>query len=81
MMETRITYKGVVIDVRPKELADGTGWTEDFTLEIHMGDSVRTTGFTSDRVFKTREEAVEASIASGKHKVDRSPILRDQPEK
>jgi hypothetical protein len=76
MMETRHDYKKCVIEANPKELADGSRWSEDYNIEIHYGDRTEVRQFVSDRIFPTRDEAIAACISAGKHKIDRSLTLR-----
>jgi hypothetical protein len=72
----RQEYKGCVIEANPKELADGTGWTEDYNIEIHHGDRVDVQTMIGQRTFASRDEAIAACIEAGKRQIDRSPLLR-----
>ena len=69
-MGERILYKGVRIDPRPKELADGSGWTADFTLIEEVGPETRETPFFSQQAYPAKETAAQAAIALAHRKID-----------
>lgn len=78
-MNPRQDYKGCVILANLKQLADGSGWTEDYDIEIHYGDRVEVRPYFSDRKFATEDEAVAGSIRAAIRKIDRSPGLQVNP--
>lgn len=65
-MDRSITYKGCVIDASPKELADGSGWTGEYCIDVHVEGRVETRPYYSDRKFKTKDEAIAACHEMGK---------------
>ena len=75
-MDTRQDYKGCVIEANPKELADGSGWTQDYNIEIDYGDRTEVRQYFSDRKFATRAEAIVGCISAGRRTIDRSLLLR-----
>jgi hypothetical protein len=77
-MERRQEYKTCVIEANPKELADGTGWTEEYNIELHLGSHVDVKPYFGQRVFQSKDEAIAACIEAAKRQIDRSPMLRTQ---
>ncbi len=78
-MDTRQDYKGCGIEANPRELADGSGWTQDYNIEIHYEDRTEVRPSFSDRKFSTTAEAIAGCISAGKRTIDRSPLLRSNP--
>jgi hypothetical protein len=72
----RQEYKGCVIEANPKELADGSGWTEDYNIEIHHGDRVDVRPIIGQRTLASKNVAIRACIEGGKHRIDESILLR-----
>ena len=70
-MDTREVYKGCVIQANPMELADGSGWTEDYNIEVPHEDRADVTRFFFGRKFPTRAEAIASCISEGRRKIDR----------
>jgi hypothetical protein len=68
-MDSRQDYKGFVIEAKPEELADGTGWTENYIIKINRFEGQ---WFGSDQKLPTKAEATSASILAAKRKIDRS---------
>ena len=71
-MDTREVYKGCAIQANPTELPDGSGWTEDYTIEIPHEDRADVTRFFFGRKFPTRAEAIAVCISEGRRNIDRS---------
>ena len=74
-MKTNVHYKGYVIEPKPRELADGSGWTVGYRLIFHDGDKTKESPFFTDLVKPTREEAIGSAIQCAKRAIDRSPLL------
>jgi hypothetical protein len=68
MTATKENYEGCDIESHPEELKDGSGWAEDYSIQINPTVTIP---FGSDRKFKSREEANAASIIAAKGIIDR----------
>lgn len=68
-MDSRCRFGKFVVDAKPVELADGTGWLPDFTLEEHLPECVNDTMFFGTQVFGSREDAIGASYELGRREV------------
>lgn len=71
-MNTRMQYKGYIIESKPYEVADRSGWRSEIFVEQHTGSEVIVTQFyyPADVRFATREAAIEGAFASGRAKID-----------
>ena len=74
-MDTREVYMGCAIQANPTELADGSGWTEDYNIEVPHEDRTDVTRYFFGRKCPTRAEAIAACISEGRRKIDR--LLKD----
>ncbi len=70
-MELRRRFGRFVVDPRPVQLADGSGWLPEFSLEEHLPSFVQDTMFFSRQVFETHEAAVRACYELGQREVAR----------
>jgi hypothetical protein len=73
-MDTREIYKGCAIQVNTKELPDGSGWTEEYSIEAPREDRTDINRYSSGRRFPTRAEAIAVCISEGKRNIDCSPV-------
>lgn len=76
-MDIRRNYKGCVVEANPEETPDGSRWTESYNIEIHYGGRVEVRQFVSDRTLPSKPEAVAASLAAGRRRVDHSLLFRN----
>jgi hypothetical protein len=77
-IDRRQNYKGCIIEANPKELADGSGWTEDYNIELHYGARLENRHFIGQRTFPSKDEAIAACIKAGKQQINHSPLLRNR---
>ena len=70
-MEVRRRYGRFVIDAKPMQLADASGWLPEFSLEEHLPAYVEDTIFYSSQVFGTREDAILACHELGRREITR----------
>jgi len=67
----RLRLGKFVVDPKPMQRSDGSGWTADFTLEEHTPSLVEDTMYFTLQTFPTREEAVRAAHILGNRAVAR----------
>ena len=60
-----------MIDAKPVQLADGSGWSPEFSLEEHLPAYVEDTMFYSAQVLRTREDAILACHELGRREITR----------
>jgi hypothetical protein len=70
-MEPRLRLGKFVIDAKPAQLGDGSGWVPRFSLEEHLPSYVEDTMFFSEQLFGTREDAVQACHVLGRREIAR----------
>lgn len=70
-MEARSRVGRFVVDARPAQLADASGWLPEFSLEEHLSSCVEVTMFFSRQVFGTLDEALRACHELGRREVAR----------
>lgn len=64
-------YRGCWVDPRAFELSDGSGWSaEVYVAEDIESDTIDTRWILKGK-FSTREAALEAATATGRHEVDK----------
>lgn len=68
-MQSRCRIGRFVVDAKPAQLADGSGWLAEFSLEEHLADYVDDTMFFGRQVLQTREDAIQASFMLGRREV------------
>jgi len=66
----RVAYKGYIIDAEPSQLADGSRWTINITIERHDGGSVIARSFNAANAFETKDETVQHCINFGYQIID-----------
>ena len=64
-------YRSCWIDARAYELADGSGWSAEVYVAEDVGSDTIDTRWILKGKFPTREAALEAAAATGKHEVDK----------
>ena len=69
-MDTRQVYKGFPIEASPEELTDG--WSESYIIKVDYGDRIEDRRFSSDRRFRSRDEAIAGCLLAAQRHVDRS---------
>lgn len=70
MRETRVPYKGYVIDARPHQLADDGRWSRDLYIERRDSEGVKVHHFIGAVTFETKDEAIQQCIVLGAQIVD-----------
>lgn len=70
-MNARKRFGRFVVDPRVRQLADGSGWSVDFSIEEHDGPGVTDTMFYLPGVFPAEESAVSAAIEVGRRTIER----------
>ncbi len=60
-----------MIDAKPSQLADGSGWLPEFSLEEHQPGYVEDTMFYSAQVLPTRADAILACYELGRREITR----------
>lgn len=63
-------YRGRLVDPRAYELADGSGWSAEVYVAENVGSDTIDTRWILKGKFATREAALEAAAATGRHQVD-----------
>jgi hypothetical protein len=61
-----------VVTALPRELADGSGWLADFSLEEHCGSRVDDTMYFGTKVYESKEIATEVCFISGQRVIAQS---------
>jgi hypothetical protein len=74
-MELRRKFGRFVVDPKPAQLADRSGWIPEFSLEEHLASRIDDTMFFSKQVFSTREEAIQACYELGRRQIVRRLAL------
>lgn len=70
-MESRRRFGRFVVDAKPGQLADGTGWVPNFSLEEHLSSHVEDAVFFSRQRFENREAAIQACHELGRREIAR----------
>jgi hypothetical protein len=70
-MELRRRFGRFVVDARPAQAADGSGWLPNFTLEEHLPSYVEDTTFFGRQAFSTRKDAIRACHELGCREIAR----------
>ncbi|MFC1746249.1 CV_2116 domain-containing protein [Candidatus Riflebacteria bacterium] len=70
-METKIEYKGYIIEAKPDELANNKGWTTEAYITKKFNDiQIITKQFSATNIFKTKEKGIKFSLLYGKQIID-----------
>lgn len=69
MEDVIAVYKGVTIQLQPRELLDG-GWMADFTLNEERGSETNATPYFGNNAYPSREEAKHAALDSAWEIID-----------
>ncbi len=70
-MELRRRFGRFVVDAKPVQLSDGSGWVPEFSIEEHCPAYVEDTMFFGTQVLGTREDALLACHELGRREVAR----------
>ena len=69
-------YKGHILEPRPHELADGTGWSSEIYISPEQGPLDKNTRFVLRHSYGSLEQALKAAVAAGKKTIDKSQLGR-----
>lgn len=64
-------YKGHIVDARAYELRGGFGWTAEVYVAEDVGPDTIDHRFVLKGTFPTRDAAISAAVATGKHEIDK----------
>jgi len=69
--ETKIVYKGFVIEAQPRQLTKDKKWSIEILIWKHTGKFSKCRSFSASNTYTSKKEAIKNCFVFGKKIIDR----------